>query len=595
MVWIRSFAAIAIVILVSFAQTRTPVRTHGTVSPQIPGVVQQWMRTLTLRDRVAQLIMMPCYGENPSTRSDDYKRFRHWVRDLHIGGFIVANRVVNGTVRNADPYAMAIFLNKMQRLSRLPLLVSADLERGASMRVSDTTKFPHNMAYGAARDYEGSRFEGGQTAAEARAIGVHWVFAPDADVNNNPDNPIINIRSYGEDPQDVARHVASYIAGAHSDPTHRVLVTVKHFPGHGDTAVDTHLGLARLDVSRERLNSVEWIPFRAAIKVGVDAIMSAHIALPAVEPEEIPSTVSKKVLTGVLRDELDFNGIIVTDAMDMQGLTKQFSAGEASVRAIEAGADVLLMPQDADEAINALMKAIRSGRITRKRIDQSLTRVLSAKVKLGLAHKRSVSIDSINDVIQSPDAEARAQQTADRAVTLVRNERGAFPLAKPDRSCLFVLLEGRYSQQGRQLIQEIRKRSKDMQVRTLDPFSPESELKDSVQMAAGCDAAVVAAWVTAGAYRGNIALPAPLANFVNDLAGLKTPVVMLSFGNPYLLRSFPNVSSYVALFSTVTTSETSAAKALFGEIPIAGHLPVTIPGFAKIGDGIQIPLVHSSN
>jgi beta-N-acetylhexosaminidase len=595
MAWIRTGAAITALTLACFAQTDHTPAARAIVKSQGGGIAQQWMRSLSLRDRVAQLIAMPCYGENPSTRSQDYKKFRHSVRDLHVGGLIVVNRVANGSVRNADPYAMAVFLNKMQRLARIPLLVSADFERGASMRVSDTTKFPHNMAYGAARDYEGSRFEGAHTAVEARALGVHWVFAPDSDVNNNPDNPIINIRSYGEDPQDVARHVTAYIEGAHSDPKSPVLVTAKHFPGHGDTAVDTHLGLARLDVGKDRLNAVEWVPFRAAIQSGVDAVMSAHIALPAIEPEEIPSTVSEKVLSGVLRGELGFKGIIVTDAMDMQGLTNQFSAGEASVRAIEAGADVLLMPKDADEAIAALMKAVRSGRISRKRIDQSVARVLGAKVRLGLARRRIVDVNAIADSIQSTEAEERAQQTADRAVTLVRNEGGHFPLANPDRSCLFVLLEARYSQQGRQLIQEVRKRSQKMQVRTLDPFSPESELKDSVDMAGSCDAAVVAAWVTAGAYRGNVALPGPLASFVNDLSATRTPLILMSFGNPYLLRSFPTVASYVAMFSTVPTSETSAVKALFGEVPISGRLPVTIPGFAKIGDGIQIPLSRSSN
>lgn len=563
--------------------TAQPRQSVPAVRP--PALVQQWMRTMTLEDKVAQLISMPCYGENPSTRSQDYKKFRHWVRDLHIGGLIVANRVANGTVRNADPYAMAVFLNRMQRLARVPLLVSADFERGASMRVANTTKFPHNMAFGAARDYNGSRFEGAETAREARALGVQWVFAPDADVNNNPDNPIINIRSYGEDPQDVARHVTAYIEGAQSDPKNRVLVTVKHFPGHGDTAVDTHLGLARLDVPRERLESIEWVPFRAAIEHGVDSVMTAHIALPAIEPEPIPATISSKVLTGVLRNDLGFKGIIVTDAMDMQGLSAQYSAGEASVRALEAGADVLLMPKDAGEAIRAVVHAIKEGRLTRKRIDQSVVRVLAAKVRVGLGRKRTVDIDEISDVIDNPEVDERAQSVADRAVTLVRNEGGIVPLRAPERSCLFALLENRYTQQGRQLTLDLRKKAPQLKFRILDPTSPDSELQDSLQMAAGCDAVAVAAWVTAAAYRGDIALPPPLAGFLTTLSSTK-PVVLVSFGNPYLLRSFPTVAGYMATFSTVPGSETSAVKALLGEIPITGHLPVSIPGYAKIGDGL---------
>ena len=401
------FAAVLAIAVFAWAQSpRPPSAAPGRASAS---TAQQWLRSLSLHDRVAQLIAMPCFGENPPARSEDFKKFRHWVRDLHIGGFIVVNRVVNGRVLNADPYGMAVFLNKMQRLSRLPLLVSSDFERGASMRVSDTTKFPHNMAFGAARDYDGSRYEGAYAAHEARALGVQWVFAPDADVNNNPENPIINIRSYGEDPQEVGRHVAAYIDGAHSDPANRVLVTAKHFPGHGDTSVDTHMGLAKLDVPRERLNAIEFVPFRAAIEHDVDAIMTAHIALPSMEPEEIPATVSAKVLKGVLRGDLGFKGIIVTDAMDMQALTKQFSAGEASVRALEAGADVLLMPTDAEEAINAILRAVRTGRITRKRIDESTLRVLEPKRELGLARKRTVDIDNINEAIDNPEAQARAQ------------------------------------------------------------------------------------------------------------------------------------------------------------------------------------------
>jgi beta-N-acetylhexosaminidase len=572
----RPLAALLLTIVSSLAQ---PPKGSGQAPP--------WMRGMSLRDKVAQLISMPCYGENPNTRSQDYKKFRHWVRDLHIGGLIVVNRVVNGNVRNADPYAMAIFLNKMQRLARVPLIVSSDFERGASMRVANTTKFPHNMAFGAARDYDGSRFEGLETALEARALGIHWVFAPDADVNNNPDNPIINIRSYGEDPQDVARHVTAFIEGAQSDPKNRVLVTVKHFPGHGDTAVDTHLGLAKLEASRERLNTVEWVPFRAAIQRGVDAVMTAHIALPAVEPQEVPATVSSKILTGVLRDELGFKGLIVTDAMDMQGLTNGLQAGEASVRAIEAGADVLLMPGDADQAIQAVVNAVLSGRISRKRLDQSVARVLAAKARLGLTRKRVVDVDEIGDVIENADAGERAQTVADRAVTLVRNDGNRVPLRDPARSCLFLLLESRYSQQGRQLLLEARKRAPQMTTRILEPSTPEAGLKDTLQTAAGCDVVSVAAWVTAGAYRGNVALPEPLAGFVNSLTEGPSPVILVSFGNPYLLRSFPKVAGYLAAFSTVPPSETSVAKALFGEIPIAGHLPVSIPGFAKIGDGIQ--------
>src|SRR6185295_19022884 len=215
-------------------------------------------------------------------------------------------------------------------------------------------------------------------------LGVQWVFAPVADVNNNPQNPVINIRSYGENPDEVAEHVAAYIDGAHSDPKNPVLVTAKHFPGHGDTTIDSHLDLARLEASRDRISEVELKPFQAAIAHKVDSIMTAHMTVPAIDPSDIPATVSVRVLTGLLREDLGFQGLVITDAMEMAGLAKQFNTGEASVRAIEAGADVLLMPPDPGVAIRAVLAAVGRGRISRKRIDDSALRILEAKVRLGL-------------------------------------------------------------------------------------------------------------------------------------------------------------------------------------------------------------------
>ena len=315
---------------------------------------------MTLREKAAQLIIMPVYGEPTHRRSANSRRYDHYVRDLHVGGLIVTGHSMNNGIRNAEPYAMAALLNRMQKLSKLPLLVGADFERGASMRVNSTTAWPYNMAFAAAQDLDGVFAEAAETAREARAMGVNWIFAPVADVNNNPDNPIINIRSYGENPLQVAKFVRAYVLGAHSEKLSPVLVTAKHFPGHGDTAIDSHLGLPRLDVDRQRIDAVELEPFRAAIAAGVDAIMTAHIAAPALEPENEPATVSSKILTDVLRRELGFRGITVTDAMDMQGLSAMFNTAEASVRAIEAGNDMLLMPKRAEDAINGLVAASKA-------------------------------------------------------------------------------------------------------------------------------------------------------------------------------------------------------------------------------------------
>ncbi len=371
---------------VSPAATR-PKPASKKVTDKTNSSVKQWTRSMSLRDKVAQLIIVPIYGELANTRSAEYRKYVHLIRDLHVGGVIVTGHSLNGGIRNAEPYAMAALLNRLQKLARTPLFVAADFERGASMRVNSTTAWPYSMAFTAAEDLDAVTEEGADTARDARAMGVNWLFAPVADVNNNPDNPIINIRSFGENPEQVATFVEAYINGAHSDHKNPVLVTAKHFPGHGDTTEDSHLSLPRLDADHDRIEAVELVPFRKAIDAGVDAVMTAHLAVPALEPDNLPATVSSKILTGVLRDELGFHGLVVTDAMDMQGLAAMFDSSEASVRAIEAGADVLLMPKHPEEAIRGLVAAVEKGRISRKRLDDSVNRVLAAKLRWGSKRK----------------------------------------------------------------------------------------------------------------------------------------------------------------------------------------------------------------
>jgi beta-N-acetylhexosaminidase len=547
------------------------------------------LRTMSLRDRVAQLVMGMCYGDVYDRKSPDFERFRHWMSDLHLGGLIMINDTENGLRRPADPHAMAIFLNQMQRLSKLPLLVGADFEYGASMRVRGGAVFPWAMAFGAIDDVQATRYEGLTTAREARALGVHWVFAPVADVNNNPENPVINIRSFSEDPEKVARHVAAFIEGAHSDPGARVLVTAKHFPGHGDTNVNSHIGLPNLDATREHLNNVELKPFEAAIASGVDAVMTAHMVVPALESEEIPATVSAKVLNNVLREELKFQNLIVTDAMNMDGLTKQFNAGEAAVRSVAAGADVLLLPPDPERAINAVVAAVESGRLPRKRIDDSASRVLAAKIRLGLMRKKLVDLDAISDVIDSAESAAKAQEFADRAVTLVRNDGNLIPLSPANKPCLVMTLERRTSGVGVRMVSEFQRRVRDSKTFLLDSTLPRAALDAAVGDTSSCSALVIVSSVTPATARRNYTLAGDLGPFIQDMTDGKTPVVLVSLGSPYLLTSFPKSAAYLATFSPNVPSEISAAKALFGEIPISGHLPVSIPGFAQIGEGITVP------
>lgn len=554
-----------------------PRRNAASASP-----VRQWMRTLSLHDKAAQMVLMPCFAEEINTRSRTYREYRHEIADVHIGGIIVLGRVVNGAVQPTDPQVMAGFLNRMQRLSRIPLLVGADFERGPSNRVKDSAPWPYNMAFGASGDVADVRYQAAATAREARTLGVQWLFAPDADVNSNPDNPIINIRSYGENAEQVSRFVRAYIEGAHSDSKAPVLVTAKHFPGHGNTSEDSHLGLARNDDTREQLDRVDLVPFREAIAAGVDAVMTAHMAVPAIETQVIPATVSRAVMTGLLRDEMKFQGLVVTDAMDMQGLTQLFNGQEAAVRAVEAGADVLLMPHNAEDTVRALVKAVEDGRISRARLDESVGRILSAKVKLGLNRTRLVNMARLATVMDSPESEARAQTAADRAITVVKNGRGLIPLAAPDTACLTVLAESNNGSEGPHLIDEFKKRAPAMKTQLLDPGMTSLGVLD------GCSVNIVAAYSTKAGLPGGAALAGEFPLFLTKLLAGKTPVVLIALGIPYFGRAFPGVDTYLATFSTSASSETAAAKALFGEIEISGKLPVTIPGFAAYGDGIAM-------
>jgi beta-N-acetylhexosaminidase len=554
--------------------------------------VRRWMRGMTLRDEVAQLVFIAFHGESPNTRSREYRKFVRLIQETKVGG-LVLNNVSNGrVVQKAEPYAVAAFLNRLQRMTVVPLMVGGDFERGASMRVDGTTVFPHAMAFGATGDPAFSRYEGEITAREARALGVQWVYYPVADVNNNPDNPIINIRSFGENPQDVAAHVKAFIEGAHSDKRNMVLTTAKHFPGHGDTAVDTHMNLATIPADRERLERLELVPFKAGIDAGVDSIMTAHIAVPALAPPDVPATLSPAILTDLLRKQLGFNGLVVTDALEMGGIAKGYSAGEASVRALEAGADTLLMPADPDQAINAVMAAIASGRLTRQRIEASVLKILAAKEKVGLDRKRFVDLEAIGDVIDSPEANEKAQEIADRAVTLVRNGGNLIPLAAPEKTCYVVLAESRFSTGGQAFIQEVRKRvdvgkgknAAQAATLTLEPSMTREQVEEHLGRFSGCENYAVAAFASVAANR----LAGELPHAIETIGATGKPVALAALGNPYLLRNFPRVTAYLATFSTVPPSEIAAVRALFGEINIRGHLPVSIPGLAYYRDGIQV-------
>lgn len=591
----------------------------------LPGPIQldrdgeKWaektMRKLSLEEKVGQLFMVWVRAEFVNVDSPVYQQLRDDMRKYHLGSFAMTVRSDPPFLYRNQPYEAAALLNRLQQESKLPLLVAADFERGLSMRLHGATEFPHAMAFGAAGKVEYAEAFGRITAREARAVGVHWNFFPDADVNSNPANPIINIRSFGEDPQQVGGLVAAYIRAARANG---MMTTAKHFPGHGDTATDSHLGVAQVTGDKARLEAVELPPFREAIAAGVDSVMVAHVTVPALDPDpNHVATTSPTVITGLLEEQMGFNGIVVTDALDMAGLTRLYAGqiGRAAVDAFEAGNDVLIIPVDLDASYKAVLEAVREGEISPARLDASVLKILKAKASLGLHKSRLVNLETLSETVGKPENLAEGQKIADDAVTLVRDNGKLLPL-KPlgtvetglpyqrveevhNRLVVVIFSEDVRSEAGRMLERQIRTRVPDANVLYVDSRIAAAMSDDVLKAVEQAEAVISAVYVvpTAGkvvqganGLGNSLAVPdanGGLLQKVLDHAAEKT--IVLAMGNPYLAQDFRSVQNYLCAFSNVAVSEVSAVKALFGEIGIHGHLPVTIPNIAQRGAGIERP------
>ncbi len=581
---------------------------HSLNSTHAEKWAEKTLRKLTLEEKIGQVFMIWCRASFLNVENPEYLQWRDSMQKYHVGSFAMTVHVDGPFLLRSEPYEAAELLNRLQRDSKLPLLIAADFERGVSMRLMGTTNFPHAMAFGADGKIEDAEMFGRITALEARAIGVHWNFFPDADVNSNPVNPIINTRSFGEDPKQVGDLVSAYIKGAHEGG---MLTTVKHFPGHGDTATDSHLGVAAVNGDRAHLDSIELPPFRQAIAAGVDSVMVAHVTVPALDsdPNHV-ATISPNVVSDLLEKQLGFKGIIVTDALDMAGLTHLFlnDTGRAAVEAFKAGNDLLLIPADLGASYDAMLKAVRSGEIPRQRLDQSVLKILKAKAALGLDQSRTVDIAALAKLIGKPENLAFGQQVADSAITLVRDNgkvlplksNGTAPAALPYMSkeeihnnvVAVIFSDDVRTESGRAFGREFHARIPDSRVIYVDPrfaFGISSDILKAVDAAQTVVAAVYVI-PTAGKVGNSVTMSdatGTLLQQILDHAAEKTAVVAM--GNPYLASDFPKIENYLCTFSNATVSEIAAVKALFGEIPIHGHLPVTIPEIAQRGAGIERP------
>jgi beta-N-acetylhexosaminidase len=559
------------------------------LSPAANAWVESTLRKMTVDEKIGQLLFTTYHGSFTSTDASAYQQILHYVNDLHVGGFINVTRMSPLGIVKSQAYPTAVLNNQLQSKSKLPLLIGADFERGTAMRLDEGTSFPTAMAVAAGGDLKDAYTMGKITALESRAVGVHWVYAPDADVNNNPGNPIINTRSFGEDPTRVAEFVSSFVRGIEENGG---LATAKHFPGHGDTAADSHIDLPVIRADRARLNSLELVPFRAAISSGAGSIMTGHLNVPALEPDpNTPATLSQNILTGLLRNELGYKGLIVTDAMDMGGITVRYAPGEAAVRAVVAGVDAVLMPPVPDAAFEALQAAVKSGRISKERLDASVRRILQAKARLGLHSNRLVDVNALNQKFASVAWQKEAQEISDRGVTLLRDtpHRLPFDATKPSRALLLAFYADPEPYPGEDLEREFRSRFDSVTTLRADTrFVNASTLK--LPAPDSYDVAILALFVRVSDRKGNVDVPTEQAALAEQIYKTGKPVITVGFGSPYLIEKFPQAETWLAAFGISDVAQISVARALFGQIPVRGNLPVTIPGVnLKAGFGMELP------
>lgn len=546
------------------------------------------LASLSLREKAAQIVWPSVYGDFVSGDSPQWRRLTDYIQKEKVGGF---------TISVGSPTEVAAKLNALQSMSQVPLLFGADLEAGAGFRarggyfvpnaidLGGAIVFPPEMAVGATRDTTLAYEQGKLTAIEGRALGIHIAYAPVLDVNNNPDNPVINTRSYGEDPELDARLGVAFIHGVQD---HGMIATGKHFPGHGDTGVNSHLALPVVTVSRSRLDTVELVPFRAAVNGGVGAIMSFHGAMPALDSSNVPGTLSPKVLTALLRGEMGFKGIIISDAMDMRGVLDQYGSDEAVKRAISAGIDVLIQPLDVAKTIDAVVAGVREGRYTEARLDSSVRRVVETKRRLGLAQRKLVDLNALRFLVGDSSNLQIARKVAEKSITLVRDSLRQVPIAPGTAKVLSITLARRADLgAGNAFNAELRAALPNLRTEFMATEDAPLNFPRLIAAADSADVTIVGSYVGQNWDAVTASAPQAFANFVQTLVQRGRKPIVIAFGNPYLLQQLPSIGAYLVAWGGFPVSQTAAARALLGSSAISGHLPISIPPHAVRGTGIE--------
>jgi len=574
--------SIALGLLLIFHLSCTPEVAKLELSPRGPASAKWASKTLakmTIEEKVAQMIAWRYNGFFFNRDSDSVKKLVELVNEDKIGGLIIFA---------GEVYETAHLTNFLQEKARIPLLIAADFEWGAAMRIKGTTLFPPLMALGATDSEELAYQMGKITAIEGRAMGIHMNYAPVVDVNINPDNPVISSRSLGEQPERVGRLAAAFIRGCQEGG---MIATAKHFPGHGDTAFDSHNLMPAIKADIVRLEEVELYPFAQAIRAGVESVMTAHLFVPALDPTPgLPATLSPLILTDLLRKKMGFKGLIVTDAMDMGGVTTAFSAREAALKAVQAGVDMVLLPPDLPGVIDALAQAVQAGIIPESRINDSVRRVLELKARLGLPDKRYADISLLPQKIASRPHLELAGRMFEKSVTLVKNEGDVLPLAAKmpkDRIAVLSLSSdaGDYYA-GRTFIRELKKRKPGLSASYADAFTGQEFIREAKAKALDADLVVLALFSSLRSGKDSVDLLPRHIDLVRELSWAKKKTLVVSFGSPYFLRHFPEVDGYLCLYRNTPQAQKVAARAVCGEVDIEGRLPVSIPGLFPVGHGL---------
>ncbi|WP_237771625.1 glycoside hydrolase family 3 protein [Kribbella sp. ALI-6-A] len=561
------------------AVSAPPPESEGLGAPSVTDAqLGRVLHSMSLEEKIGQMFVLFAYG--PDANTPDARNTRLYgvgtpaevVAKYKPGGWIYFNARDN--VQN--PTQLASYSNQLQSAAlktgrHVPMTIATDQEQGVVVRIGPpATQFGGNMAHGAARSTADARTAAGITGRELKAMGIRQDYAPVADVNVNALNPVIGVRSFSSDPQLVSDLTVAQVKGYQKDAG--IIATAKHFPGHGDTVDDSHTALPTINHTREEWNTIDAPPFKAAIKAGIDSIMTAHIVIPSLDPSGDPATLSKPIMTGVLRNELGFKGLIITDALEMAAVRAKYGDAEVAVRAIEAGVDQLLLPPAPDVQFQAVVDAVKSGRISEDRIDESLFRILKLKHKSDVLRKPFVDPAAVATTVGTPEHLATAQQIVDKSITLVKNDTGTLPLSNQARK---VLVTGWGVNTTQALGASLTKRGATTTVAQTGAAPTDAAIADAVAKAKANDVTVV---LTQKAWDTKVTDKlAKQQKLVKDLLATGKTVIVVAVRDPYDIAYFDQAPTYVATYGYQAVSMESLAKVLYGEIAPTGKLPVDIP------------------